>query len=116
MKLFDDSLCDGPRHFAICWETHGDVRSDQGDLLGALQAYTESKTIADRLAYTDSGNPEWQRDRLVCWDGLGDVCRAQGNLTGALQAYTESKNIANRVAQVDPENAQWQREIGRAHV
>ena len=60
----------------------GDVRVAQGDLAGALQAYTESKNIAAKLAAADPGNAEWQRDLSISWDTLGTVREAQGDLPG----------------------------------
>ena len=49
------------------------MRQAQGGLQGALQAYTESKNIADELAAADPGNAQWQRDLAVSWNKLGDM-------------------------------------------
>ena len=87
------------------------MRVAQGDLPGALQAFTESKNIADKLAAADPGNAQWQRDLSVSWNKLGDVRVAQGDLPGALQAFTESKNIRDKLAAADPGNAEWQRDL-----
>ena len=99
------------RDLSVSWIKLGDVRVAQGDLPGALQAFTESKNIADKLAAADPGNAGWQRDLSVSWDKLGDVRRAQGDLPGALQAYTEGKNILDKLAAADPGNAEWQRDL-----
>ena len=45
----------------------------QGDLPGALQAYTARKNIADKLAAADPGNAEWQRDLIVSHWKLADL-------------------------------------------
>ena len=74
----------------------------QGDLPGALQAFTEGKNIADKLAAADPGNAQWQRDLSVSWNKLGDVRRAQGDLPGALQAFTEARTSRDKLAAADP--------------
>jgi tetratricopeptide (TPR) repeat protein len=89
----------------------GDVRVAQGDLPGALQAFTAGKDIADKLAATDRGNTGWQRDLSVSWNKVGDVRVAQGDLPGALQAFTAGKDIRDKLAATDPGNAQWQRDL-----
>ena len=43
----------------------GDMRLEQGDLPGALEAFEESRAIAERGATRDPTNPSWQRDRAV---------------------------------------------------
>ena len=60
----------------------GDVRSAQGDLAGALKAYSDGLAIADRLAKSDPGNAGWQRDLSVSYEKVGDVQVAQGDLPG----------------------------------
>ena len=49
----------------MSWEKLGDVRQAQGDLAGALAAYEARHAIAERLAASDPGNAEWQRDLVV---------------------------------------------------
>ncbi|MFL5331968.1 MAG: hypothetical protein ACJ8H8_02045, partial [Geminicoccaceae bacterium] len=66
----------------------GDMPRAQGDLPGALAAYTAAKDIRDKLAAADPGNAEWQRDLSISWNNLGNVRKAQGDLPGALAAYT----------------------------
>ena len=41
------------------------MRQAQGDLAGALDAFTESQTIPAKLAAADPGNAGWQRDLIV---------------------------------------------------
>ena len=65
----------------------------QGDLPGALQAYTESKNIRDKLAAADPGNAGWQRDLSVSWNFIGNVAVAQGELDKALKAYTNYNEV-----------------------
>ena len=65
----------------------------------------------ERLAASDPGNAEWQRDLSVSWSKLGDVRQAQGDLAGALAAYEAGLAIAERLASSDPGNAGWQRDL-----
>ena len=43
----------------------GDVQVQQGDLQAALQSYSDSHAIVDRLVKSDPGNAGWQRDLSV---------------------------------------------------
>ncbi len=89
----------------------GDLAVDQGDLAGALRAFSEAKTIDERLAASDPANTAWQRNLSVSLDKLGDLALAQGDLAGALRSFSESKTIAERLAASDPANAAWQRDL-----
>ena len=75
----DPGNAEWQRDLSISWNRLGNVRSAQGDLQGALQAYTEKQNIADQLAAADPGNAEWQRDLSVSWNKLGDVRVAQAS-------------------------------------
>ncbi len=83
----------------------------QGDLAGALKSYRDSLAIGDRLAKSDPGNADWQRDLSVSYNKVGDVQVAQGDLAGALKSYRDSLAIADRLAKSDPGNAGWQRDL-----
>ena len=98
---------------AIFLPTHmiGNVQVAQGDLGGALKSYRDSLMIIDRLARSDPGNADWQRDLSVSYDKIGDVQVAQGDLAGALKSYRDSLAIADRLAQSDPGNAGWRRDL-----
>ena len=92
------------------------MRRAQGDLAGALDAYTAGKAIRDKLAAADPGNAGWQRDLSVSWEKIGDVRQDQGDLAGALDAYTAAKAIRAKLAAADPGNAGWQRDLIVSHV
>jgi hypothetical protein len=53
------------RDLYVGWFWLGNVRQAQGDLAGALAAYEAARAIRERLAASDSGNAEWQRDLIV---------------------------------------------------
>ena len=64
----DPGNAEWQRDLSISWNKLGDVRRAQGDLPGALQAFTDDKNIADKLAAADPGNADWQRDLIVSWN------------------------------------------------
>jgi hypothetical protein len=64
--LSKDPAAEGAqRDLSVSWERLGAVRQAQGDLAGALVAYEASHAIRERLATSDLGNTEWQRDLIV---------------------------------------------------
>ena len=65
----------------------GDIKEHRGGLEGELKSYNDSLAIVARLAKSDPGNAEWQRDLSVSYNKVGDVQKAQGDLTGALKSY-----------------------------
>ncbi len=102
---------DWQRRRSVVLNRLGNLAVAQGDLAGALRSFTESKTIAARLAASDPANAEWQRDLSVSLNNLGNLAVAQGDLAGALRYFTEDKAIAERLAASDPANAEWQRDL-----
>ena len=87
------------------------MRQAQGDLPGALAAFSEGSSIARRLAQVDPSNTEWQRDLSISHNKVGGARLAQGDVPGALATLSESLSIRERLAQADPSNAQWQRDL-----
>jgi uroporphyrinogen-III decarboxylase len=76
--------------------------------LGALTSYRAGLVIAERLAASDAGNADWQRDLSVSYDRVGDVLVLQGNLSDALSSYRAGLVIRERLAASDAGNADWQ--------
>ncbi len=74
----------------------------QGDLKAALKSYSDSLAIFERLAKSDPGNADWQRDLSVSYNKVGDVQMAQGDLKAALKSYSDSRAIFERLAQIRP--------------
>jgi tetratricopeptide (TPR) repeat protein len=89
----------------------GDIATQRGNLPEALKSYRDSLTISDRLAKSDPGNANWQRDLSISFEKVGDVLVAQGNLSEALKSYRDSLTIRDRLAKSDPGNAGWQRDL-----
>lgn len=77
----------------------GDVRVAQGDLAGALQAYTESQQIFERLAAADPGNAAWQRDLIVSHAKLAQLFTGMnGHAAEAGEHWSEALKIARALA------------------
>ena len=75
------------------------MRVAQGDLPGALQAFTESKNIADKLAAADPGNAEWQRDLIVSHWKLADLLeRMPDRAAEAAGHWSQALAIARNLA------------------
>ena len=92
------------------------MRRAQGDLAGALQAYSRAWRSASGWRRPTRATPDWQRDLSISWEKLGDVRRAQGDLAGALEAYSAGLAIREKLAAADPGNAGWQRDLIVSHV
>ncbi|HUS80270.1 MAG TPA: hypothetical protein VM283_03315, partial [Armatimonadota bacterium] len=69
----------------------------------------------ERLAQSDPGNAEWQRDLSMSHISIGDVRRAQGDLAGALEAYQAALATQERLAALDPGNAFRQRDLSLSY-
>jgi tetratricopeptide (TPR) repeat protein len=93
----------------------GDIQSERGNLCAALATYQGAEAIADRLAKSDPGNADGQRDLSVSYERIGDVQVPQGDLAGALTSYRNSLAIRDRLAKSDAGNALWQRDLSVAH-
>ena len=58
----------------------GEVQQAQGDLTAALQSYSDSRTIRERLAKADPGNAGWQRDLTVSHTKIADALKGMGKI------------------------------------
>ena len=103
-------------NLAVSLEWIGDVRTEQGDLAGARQAYEAGHAISETLVRTDPRNTGWQRDLSVSHDRIGDIRTAQGDLAGALKAYEAGLAIRETLARADPRNTGWQRDLSVSHI
>jgi tetratricopeptide (TPR) repeat protein len=93
----------------------GDVRSAQGKLREALDAYQQGLKIRQTLVERNHSNGGWKRDLSVSYGKVGDVLAAQGKLREALNLYQQSLDIRQTLAQQDTSNAGWQRDLSVSH-
>jgi tetratricopeptide (TPR) repeat protein len=89
----------------------GDIFVARGNLPEALKAYGEARAAMERLASSDAGNADWQRDLSVSYEKIGEVLVAQGNLAEALKTFRAVHAIFERLAASDGGNASWQRDL-----
>jgi tetratricopeptide (TPR) repeat protein len=89
----------------------GDIAVARGDLNAALAAYGEALAAMERLAGSNAGNANWQRDLSVSNNKIGDVLVKQGNLPEAEKSYRAGLAIRERLAGSDAGNADWQRDL-----
>jgi tetratricopeptide (TPR) repeat protein len=89
----------------------GAFYAGRGQMSAAEPMCVRANAAFQRLAASDPGNAQWQRDLSVSHDRIGDVRVAQGDLAGALRAFEADLEIAGRLAASDPGNAGWQRDL-----
>lgn len=106
------------RDRSIGHERVGHALAAQGDTAAAkeaLAAYRSALAIHERVAATDPGNAEWQRDLAVLHSTVGSALAAMGDSAAALTEYRADLTISARLAALDPGNAQWQRDLAVSH-
>ena len=69
------------------------MRVAQGDLPGALTAYQASLDIRERLAATDPGNAQWQRDLAVSYFKLYQIAQEAAHNDEALQHRLRCREV-----------------------
>src|SRR5258708_10735681 len=73
----DEGNAGWQRDLSVSWNKIGDTRVAQGDLAGALRAYSDKiATVQDRTPRTKC-TPISQRDLSVSWSKIGDTTAAQ---------------------------------------
>ena len=86
----------------------GDLRLEQGDLEGALEAHRESLAIATRGAIAQPANSTWQRDLAVIHFRLSYTLKEAGDLVLAREHAETCVSIYGALAQTDP---RWRSEL-----
>ena len=86
----------------------GDLRLEEGDLEGALEAHRESLAIATRGAVEDPANVTWQRDLAVIHFRLSYTFKEAGDMAQAREHARHCVSIYRELAQTD---ARWLSEL-----
>ena len=89
--------------------------SADAELDDAIAMYRKGLVIRQRLASSDKGNSQWQRDLLIMYTKLGDVLGAQQKYENAFATYQMSLDIAEALANSGQGNVEWQRDEYVAH-
>jgi tetratricopeptide (TPR) repeat protein len=74
----------------------------------ALETYRKGLEMAEKVASTDEGNLEWQRDLSVAHTRIGSVLLRQGKRDEALAEYRAGLSIDEKLAAAYPGNPQAQ--------
>jgi hypothetical protein len=87
------------------------VQKARGDLAAALKSYQGDLAITERLAKTDPGNAEWQRDLSVSLSRLADVHKQSGDKAKAREYLRQGQAIMARLTKLSPDNAAWRNDL-----
>ncbi|HUK09351.1 MAG TPA: AAA family ATPase [Stellaceae bacterium] len=96
------------------WARIGEIKLDQRDQTGAMEADQAALKIAQQLTQQHPGDRQWQRDLSICWDRIGELNLASGDRPAALAAYQQSLEIREQVAAGDKTNPGSQRDLAIA--
>ena len=99
------------RELSVSHEKVGDVLVAQGQLGAALEAYTASRTIRERLASQDPHNAQWQRDLSFSHMNFGHTLAKQDQRLESLASLAQAREISARLVQHDPSNAVWKNDL-----
>jgi tetratricopeptide (TPR) repeat protein len=81
------------------WVQVGDARQVVGAVRPAMDAYSEAKGIAERLAGSDPGNAGWQRDLIVSHWKLAELLEKMADRQAEAAAHwSQALEIARRLA------------------
>ena len=94
----------------------GLIKSQRGDLSGALKSYSDSFAIVERLALSAPDNTDLQLVRSALYEAYGGLHEAQGDLKAALKSYQESLAIRERLVKSDPGNMWGQKSLASSHI
>jgi tetratricopeptide (TPR) repeat protein len=89
----------------------GDIRTQQGDLPGALAKYRDGLAIAETFVHSDPDSSDWQRNLSTSFQRIGAIQLAQNDLQGARKSFEDGLAITDKLAKFDPGNADWQRDL-----
>ena len=96
---------------AVSYIKVGDVQVQQGDLQAALQSYSDSHAIFDRLVKSDPGNAGWQRDLSVSLGKLALVHWHSGDKAKASAFLQQGQAIMARLTKLSPDNVVWKKDL-----
>lgn len=98
LNLQDDQ---SSRDYSIGLVRPGDIRTAQGNLAAALDAYQAALDIRDALAKADPDNTEWQRDLIVSQVQLAEAGGDAANHYRQALGNAERLKTDGKLAPVD---------------
>jgi DNA-binding transcriptional regulator GbsR (MarR family) len=79
----------------------------QNDLAAALMSYRDCLAIRERLAQSDAGNADWQRDLAWGYAKLAKVQRQSNDPASASDALRRAQVIMEGLTKLSPDNADY---------
>jgi hypothetical protein len=89
----------------------GHLHMARDDEEHALDAFSRSMQITQRLADADPDNPQLQRGVSTCLSAVRDARAARDDPAGALDAVSRSMQITQRLADAAPNETVYQRDL-----
>jgi tetratricopeptide (TPR) repeat protein len=86
-----------------------------GQTADALKCYQDGLEISRRLAESNPGDAQAQRDLSISYNKLGDVTLQLGQTADALKCYQDGLEISRRLAESNAGDAQAQRDLMYSH-
>jgi hypothetical protein len=80
----------------------------QNDFAAALMSYRDCLAIRERLAQSDAGNADWQRDLALGYAKFAKVQRQSNNPDSASDALRRAQVIMEGLTKLSPDNADYQ--------
>ncbi|MBC7951668.1 MAG: tetratricopeptide repeat protein [Rhodospirillaceae bacterium] len=125
-RLFDESLdcaeraieaarADGDRKTeanAYLWK--GDVLCQQGDWIGAGDAYEKGRALWAELVEQQPDNADFCRGLAVAWSDIGDFYLGRGNVAEAWKAFENYRALMAGLVGQQPDNAAFRRNLAVA--
>ena len=104
-----------PRQRRLAARSVGVLREDRrraggaGRSRAALQSYSDSLAIRERLAKSDPGNAGWQRDLSVTYGKLAAAYRISNEAEKARDASATGRAIIAKLVEQNPGLVQWKK-------
>ena len=87
------------------------MQQAQGDLKAALKSFSDSLAIGERLAQSDPGNADWQRDLSVSYAKLADAYSKSNETAKARDALAAGRAIIGKLVEQHPDQVQWKQDL-----
>ena len=92
----------------------GDIETQQGNLLGALQNFRAAAESTAHLLELEPNDPQRIFDHAQSVYFIGSTALQRRHLSEAQRAFEQYRDLAERLVRLDPTNPAWQPEPGYA--
>jgi Tetratricopeptide repeat len=95
----------------VSYNKIGEVQMAQGDLKAAVKSYSEALAIRERLAKSDPGNADWQRDLWFSYAIVADTYRKSNETAKARDALAAGRAIIGKLVEHNHDQARWKQDL-----